>query len=111
MPSAGLGFVEGPWGLSDVLGSSEASAREGEWRKDSMGAVSSADGTGGAARGGEGVSLVWPFGSRFAAAMPTQPWGSVYVPGRGWISRWRQPIARGQGVALYQPFEKGSVQG
>ncbi len=86
-----VGVYGGALGLSVALGSSEASAREGECRGGSMGVVSSADGTGGAAGVEDGVSLVWPFGSRFAAAMLTQPWGHVCVPGGGWIPRWRQP--------------------
>ncbi len=62
MPSARLGFAGGHRGLSAALGSSEASAREGERRGDPMGVVSNADGSEGAARGREKVSLVWPFG-------------------------------------------------
>ncbi len=77
-----------------------------------MGIVSSADGTGGAARGGEGVSLAWPFGSRFEAAMLTQPWGPVYVPRRGMDpSVEAAPSPEVRGVALYQSLEEGSMQG
>ncbi len=66
-----------------------------------MGAVSSADGSEGAAMGREKVSLVWPFGSKFAAAMLTQPWGPVYVSGGGWIPLWRQPPRQRSGGLPY----------
>jgi hypothetical protein len=75
-----------------------------------MEVASNAGGAIGESGVGHGFSLVWSLGSNFAVAMLMQSCGHVYVPGGGWIPRWRQPpCQRSGGSALYQPFEKGSV--
>ena len=63
-----------------------------------MEAASNAGEASGASGAGHGFSLVWPLGSKFAAAMLMHPCGPVYVTGGGGIPRWRQPPAKGQGV-------------
>jgi len=79
------------WGLSAALWSTGDPVKGGGWRGVSTGAVPNADGTGGALRGGQEFSLVFPFGSRFPTAMLMQAWAPMYVPRGGRIPRWRQP--------------------
>ena len=78
-----------------------------------MEAASNAGGASGASGDGPGFSLIWPLGSKFAAAMLMQSCGLVYFPGGGWmdLSVEASPLLEIRGSALYQPFEKGSVQG
>ena len=88
-------------GLSGAMWYSGSPVKGGEWRGVSTGAAPSTDGTGGAPRGGQGSSLVCPFGSRFSVAMLMQSWGPVYVLGRGWIPRRRQPPCHKSGGLPY----------
>ena len=78
-----LGFAWARWGLSAAPWSGEAPGKRGEWRGVAMEAASNAGEASGASGAGHGFSLVWPLGSKFAAAMLMHPCGPMYVPGGG----------------------------